>query len=273
MRMRHNKKRNTAFLYEALIAEMSKCIIKKDEARKEKVLGIIKEHFQNGTLLGKELELYKTLLESEDLEPSVAERTMTEVRRVYSTLGTAEIFSSQTELIDDVNKNLSSTVYSNFVPNYKSIASISQLFNGSLPIKELVLLEKKVISLISSQDDSNNKKFRHVDSIVYRKFVEKFNDAYSAPLLESQKELLVKYISSFANNGIEFKIFLNEEIGNLKQKLNHSLDLKEFKSDSDMSEKAREVVFLLEGLKESEINRDDLLKILKIQGIVSELES
>ena len=36
--MKHNKKRNTAFLYECLIKELTKSIVRKDETRKQKII-------------------------------------------------------------------------------------------------------------------------------------------------------------------------------------------------------------------------------------------
>jgi hypothetical protein len=44
MRLRHNKKRNTAFVYEAIIRELTKSVIKSDTVKKTKVISIIKEH-------------------------------------------------------------------------------------------------------------------------------------------------------------------------------------------------------------------------------------
>ncbi len=44
--MKHNKKRNTAFLYECLIKEITKAVVRKDSARKESIINIVKEHFQ-----------------------------------------------------------------------------------------------------------------------------------------------------------------------------------------------------------------------------------
>ena len=41
MKVRHNKKRNTAFLYESLIKELTKTIIKKQNKRKQRVLFFI----------------------------------------------------------------------------------------------------------------------------------------------------------------------------------------------------------------------------------------
>ncbi len=68
---RHNKKRNTAFIYEALVRELTKCIVAKDESRKGIIVSLVKEHFAKGTILRKELDLYKTLYEAEDLDVRV----------------------------------------------------------------------------------------------------------------------------------------------------------------------------------------------------------
>ena len=45
IKLKHNKKRNTAFLFESLTKELTKAIVAKDEKRKALVLSIIKEHF------------------------------------------------------------------------------------------------------------------------------------------------------------------------------------------------------------------------------------
>ena len=41
MRLKHNKKRNTAFLYEVLTKEVAKAIVAKDLEKKELVLSLI----------------------------------------------------------------------------------------------------------------------------------------------------------------------------------------------------------------------------------------
>ena len=65
MKMKHNKKRNTAFLYESLITELTKSIVKKDDVKKNTIIEIIKKYFSSGSNLKKELNLYRTILESE----------------------------------------------------------------------------------------------------------------------------------------------------------------------------------------------------------------
>ena len=46
--MKHNKKRNTAFLYECLIRELTKAILKEDKQRQTKVKGLLREFFTKG---------------------------------------------------------------------------------------------------------------------------------------------------------------------------------------------------------------------------------
>ena len=74
--MKHNKKRNTAFIYEALIKEVTKSIIEKDATRKNCIIAILKENFGKGTTLGKELELYKALSETKNTQLIIAEKIL-----------------------------------------------------------------------------------------------------------------------------------------------------------------------------------------------------
>ena len=59
--MKHNKKRNTAFLYECLIRELTKAILKEDKQGQKKVKALLREFFTKGKVLAKELDLYKSL--------------------------------------------------------------------------------------------------------------------------------------------------------------------------------------------------------------------
>ena len=61
MKFRHNKKRNTAFLFEALIREVTKAVAEGNKKREAKIIKIIKEHFSKSTELSKELKIYKCL--------------------------------------------------------------------------------------------------------------------------------------------------------------------------------------------------------------------
>ena len=83
MKLRHNKKTNTAFLYETLVKELTKSIVNNDQEKKDIVLSILKEYFKKGTVLGNELSLYKDVLESRDLDFHTAEKILHEAKMIY----------------------------------------------------------------------------------------------------------------------------------------------------------------------------------------------
>ena len=55
MKLKHNKKRNTAFLFEVLTKELTKAVVSSDIKRKRIILGVIKESFGVSRVLKREL--------------------------------------------------------------------------------------------------------------------------------------------------------------------------------------------------------------------------
>ena len=74
MKIKHNKKRNTAFVYEILIKEATVAILKKDTKRRNNVINIIKKHFKSDSLLRKDLECYRSLYENQSLTQLTSEK-------------------------------------------------------------------------------------------------------------------------------------------------------------------------------------------------------
>jgi len=273
MKLRHNKKRNTAFLYETAIKELTKSIVKKNNKRKDQLISMIKEHFGKEKLLAKELDLYRALCETYNLEPHVAEKLIFEIRRQHGELDKKELFSEQSALIKKMNMIISKSGFSNFVPNYKNLATVYQIFNEDTPIKKRVLLENNLLKRMTAKAKEVVNEMKPIDDLTFKTFVEKFNSEYSSHLLKEQKDLLTKYVSSFIDNGIELKIFLNEEIGRLKEVVSESLSMQEIKSDDEMTNKTKTVLEIIEGFKSHKIGKELVEKILKIQNLVSEIEA
>jgi len=146
---RHNKKRNTAFIYEALVRELTKCIVAKDDSRKGIVISLVKEHFGKDSVLRKELDLYKVLYEIDSNEAHMCEKLLNEVKRSHSMLDREQVFEEQTALINKINRMLSKDVFSNFVPNYKNLATISQILNPDVSVRHRVLLEGSLVESIT----------------------------------------------------------------------------------------------------------------------------
>ena len=101
----------------------------------------------------------------------------------------------------------------------------------------------------------------------------RFNGKYSENLLKEQKILLNKYITSFLDNGVELKVYLNEEISRLKKNISNALRMQEIEDDSEMLEKTKDVLNLLENFKQEKINKTLINKILKIQNLAKEIKS
>jgi len=271
-RKRHNKKRNSAFLYEVVVREMARSIIGNNLEKKQYVAYLIREYFNSNTELSKELELYKTLNETQNLSPYVAEKLIQETKHEYKKINKQKLFIEQSKIISKINKNLSKNVFSNFVPNYKSLATISQIFNDETSVKNRVLLEAALLNKITNNYEENSGKQIPVTNLVYRTFIKKFNEKYNNSLLEEQKTLLHNYIMSFDDNGIQLKLFLNEELSRLKKIINESLTLEEVVSDSEMVNKTKKVLNLMEDFKNKPIDSEALIQILKIQNLVQEVQ-
>lgn len=270
-KMKHNKKRNTAFLYEALVKELTRCLVEKDNEKKSAIISILKEHFSKGTLLHEELSLYKAIQETRDMDRKIAEKILFESKFEYEKLSKDEIFKEQSKVISKINKKLSMSVFSNFVGDYKNLASISQIFNGTVPVKERVLLEESMIDIMCEKKEQK-KEMVPVDNLVYKTFIKKFNQKYVDSLLKEQKELLTNYVISFGDNGLSLKIFLNEELERIKSKISKCLEMEEIKSDKEMQRKTIKIMERLELFKKQEFDQKMLGELLKIQYFVKEAQ-
>ena len=271
---KHNKKRNTAFLYEALVREMTKAVVSQDKERKNNIVDILKESFSSNRILGRELKLYQAILESTDLDDVTAEKLLYKIREAYSELDEQEIYDAQSAVINRINKEIGSGVFNNFVPNYKSIATVSQLFGAdstAVGIKRGVILEQQVLQTLTANTIEESKtEMKPIDNIVFKTFTSKFNETYGDDLLSEQKELLNRYILSFSSD-IDMKIYLNEELGRLHGALQQALATDEIKSDNTMTESTNSVINMIEEFRDTPVDKSLVEKVLKIQNLVHEI--
>ena len=265
--MNHNKKRNTAFLYEALVRELTKSVMEKNDDKKAAIVGVIKEFFNNASLLKKELKLYNEIIDTRGVSKNAAEKIIKYVKKERERLDSKRIFEEQTQLINKIHNSLNDDVLSNFVPNYKALASVYQMFSPTTKIKNKVLMENNVIRYMSSTPQPLTEQKR-IDNATMRIFSSKFNNQYNG-LLEEQRVLLSKYISSFVDNGLELKMFLNDEIGRLKEEISKNKD----GFAEEVQEKIQSVLLMIEGFKGQTINDDLLKQVLKIQSLVGEIRT
>ena len=117
MKNKHNKKRNTAFVFEALAREATVAIIKGDNDRKAKVVSIVRKHFTGDSLLKKDLECYRSLYENQNLDETTSKKIVEAVMAAKRLIDPDGLFKQQTQVINDINKELSPQTFNNFVPN------------------------------------------------------------------------------------------------------------------------------------------------------------
>jgi hypothetical protein len=271
MKNKHNKKRNTAFVFEALTREATVAIIKGDVERKQKVVSIIRKHFGNDSVLRKDLECYRSLYENQNLDENTSGKILESAKAAKRLLDPEGLFRQQTELINDINKDLTPDTFNNFVPNYKSLATIAKMFNTSSP-KESVILESRIVKGMTGK--LQEQAMEPIDTLTFSTFTKKFNEKYGSSLLREQKELLNHYISSFSSDELEAKIYINNEVTRLKESLRKAIEVEEIANDPDMMRKTNSVIQKLETFYNfNSLNESTLLTILKTQELVKEIYS
>jgi len=264
--MTHNKKRNTAFLFEALVKEQVECVLKKNDNKAKLIEKTINKFFAQGTSLGKELELYICLSESTNLQPELAERLITNAKESRDTIDESSIWSEQSRLIAFINKALGAHIYENFVPSYRILATINSLFNKKLPVKYRAQMEQKIKDLLIQEAQKPEEVNNDIDMLVFKKYVDNFNSQYS-DLLEEQKELLSKFILHQFGSDMDFKIYMNEECGRILEVINVNMS----KLVSPLKESVNQCVSDLRNINLKYIDETLMYQLMKYQELARTL--
>jgi hypothetical protein len=272
-KLKHNKKRNTAFLFEALVKELTKSVVYSDKQKQKVTSGLLKEHFKKNSLLDKELTLYKQIYETNEFPKDSAEKLINRVKEEYDKLDENEIYSEQSKLIAKINKTLGFEVYNNFVPKYKTLATLSQIFNKKVEPRSKVLLEQELIAEVTSKKEKNKADApKQIDNLTFNTFLDKFNKTYGNSLITEQKNLLNRYIASNGDD-LDLKIFLSEEIGRIKGELKNISTSEYAKSNEQFAEQAGKLFENINSLKIGTVDETLIKKIMLIQEFIHEVKN
>jgi len=271
MKMKHNKKRNTAFLYESLLKELTKSIVREQKERKSAIINILKEFFYKGSTLRQDLDVYKSILESKKMSKEFAQRFLIETKKDYDSLDRKEIFNTQTRLIKDINETLSPSAFANFISNYKEIASVGAFFDSKMKAKSRLLIETRLINNLI-KEKQQYKEMKHIDNLSYKTFVNKFNETYDKTLRKEQKDLLTNYIISFSDNGLGLKSFINEEISRLKNEISNVMLVEKKSKNNTLLPKLDRVFNKLETFSKQPITEKMVKDVFYIQDLIQEVK-
>ena len=271
MKVKHNKKRNTAFLYEALVRELTKSVVSNNSTRSKIVKTILKEHFRSGKVLFSELGCFTDLTDKSNLDRYTAEKMIFRAKNEYDNLNQQEIFKEQSAVIKKVNTELGKEVFNNFVPDYKSYATLAQIFGTKMPVKNRVIMEQKIVETLTSSEEAQEE-MQPVDSLVVKSFTERFNKEYTE-LLPEQKELLNRFIISFNESEADFKLYAGKELKRIQEGVQASLELPDVREDEEMVENTKKVLDQISKFNVANLDEQQILKILKLQKLAREYET
>ena len=131
-------------------------------------------------------------------------------------------------------------------------------------------MEQKIVDKLLEIDEQIVE-MKPVDALVVRSFTERFNKIYGE-LLTEQKNLLNKYITSFDENGTDFRLFVGRELQRIHKNVSASLSLTEVSEDSEMVENTKKVLEKIEKMNVSNLCEEDVLRVLKLQNLSREYE-
>ena len=203
-KQKHSKYKNTAILFELLVRQVTADTL--SDKTDSVAIDIIKEHFNKGSELRKELNLYQQLLKHKFNSEKKATALVEAVIQEHKKLNKRTIASSLYTLISEIRKHYPLEVFFKTQLNeYKVYASAYKSFyTHRFTPSELVQSKFTLIEHISQMPVAEVKKEKQLQedaglrNLTYKLLVEKFNTKYD-DLGENQKRLLNLYITHTTN--------------------------------------------------------------------------
>ena len=223
--IKHSKFRNTGFLFELLVRQVTSDILSN---RKSIAEGLLKKYFNSKTELANELKLYQFIVNEKYNNENRAERFIDAVIDNRKKLDEKKILKEKYNLIKEIKENYQIDDFlKSQVPNYKVLASVYKIFEFNLNTensydpKDFVntkfsLVEHLIAKPISNTkvvdkiNEALKKEDKEIRLLTYKMLVENFNKKYKS-LNERQKGILKEYINSFTNSE-NLKLFIANEV-------------------------------------------------------------
>jgi hypothetical protein len=281
MAVKHSKYRNTGILFELLVRQTTADLL---ENKDSKAVKILKKYFTN-TDLGKEYNLYNSLVTSKKLTESKAEVLISTVVDQYKKIDFETTNRLKYNLIKEIKRSYRlEEFFKAKVDNYKCYASIYTIFESQhskqADTKQLVANKITLLERISKEDIKNKKvpaslveelmkEDKEIRLMTYKILVEKFNDKYGT-LSSKQKGLLKEYIASISDT-TTLKESLNKRLSSIKKEL---ISLSKTVESPVISIKLNEVIKLISPIKENIGVKDETItSILQYYDLIDELKS
>jgi len=228
-KIKHSKFKNTGFIFELLVRQVTAEIMSADKSTAEKIL---KEYFNSKKELSKELKLYQYLINEKYNSEAKAEKFIDTILEARKRLDEKKIIKEKYNLIKAIKEtyNLEDFIKSP-ISNYKTLASIYKIFE-TISSKEqfdptdivssrFTITEGIINTSIQNKDskikdavvEEYKKQDENLRALSYKFLVESFNKKYKN-LSEEQKSLLRHYINNINNTG-KLSEYVSNEVSNI----------------------------------------------------------
>ena len=126
----HNKKRNTALLYEFLVRTIASALVEGDKKTSSTALKILRRYFKPGTQLYKEFRLFNALVKTTVSSSAVTSSIIAEAKAAAQTADIVALDREKSLLIRSINHALNiDNFYDHPVSEYRTYATIQTLLN------------------------------------------------------------------------------------------------------------------------------------------------
>ena len=232
-KIKHSKFKNTGFLFELLVRQITSEVMSSSKSVAEKLL---KEHFNSKQELSKELKLYQYLINEKYNSESKAEQFINTILEARKKIDEKKLTKEKYNLIKEIKETYDLDEFiKSPISNYKTLASIYKIFETvvtdtqyeptDIVSARFTIAENIINSSIQNKDiklkDAVLEEYRKQDddlrAVSYKLLVESFNNKYNN-LTNDQKGLLREYINNINNTG-KLSEYVSNEVTKLVEGL------------------------------------------------------
>lgn len=275
--VKHNKIRNTGILFELLVRKITSDTL--DNRSNDTAVKLMKEYFNSKTELGKELILYRSFFNAQQLSETKAFELLNVLISQRKKLNEISLNTQKYKLIREIKNNYDLKEFLNArIPSYKVYASVYKVFDsvvneiqdfneieGMVEAKFTIVehLSGKMISKEIKNDTALYETVKGQEEdlrlLTYKILMEKFNKKYVG-LNDRQKDLLREYIYNVSNS-----VALRTYATNIAKELVKEIKVKSAQLDNKITKiKLAEVVTQLEKIKTVQIVKENHMTALLI---------
>lgn len=274
---KHNKKRNAAIAYNILVSEFIESSANNNKESANSAIEIIKEYYAANTPLMTELSLYNVLIEAysnEDINTDRdASRLIDNTRMSHNLIDRKILESQKSKLIATMNRTFGKDIWNRYsIANYKNLAMVSQILDESVDPYERVLIENKYIKGVMDNADVASLVILEDVGVVSNAAYKEFKREYSEHLIEENMELLDRYIKSYKDGGLGYRVYLNSEVGRVKTALKEYAKTNDVTTDEKMYSLVETFLGKIEEFKSGYDEEELTAFVLAAQQVVKEIQ-